>query len=144
MRKEYKQMTKKEIKNLVTRIKRISDCEIKISNHAYARMRERNVSIDEVYQVFNDFSIIEFSARKDGGISALIRDKCCREQVTISINLITGTVLTVYKNYANDNHETIDSTIYNEKLNILSFLSYYKINRKLLRTRKYMKLQNNF
>lgn len=136
MRKSYKQMTRQEIKCLVTRIKRISDCKIKISNHAYERMQERNVSLDRVYDVFKNFNIIEFHARQDGGISALIRDKYPYEQVSLSVNLTTGAILTVYKNYSTDTHESVDDGIYNEKLNIVSFLNYYRINRGLLKTRK--------
>lgn len=134
MKKSYKQMNRSEVKALVNRIKRINDCKISLTTHAKQRMKERNINEDEIRNVFKNFKIIEFNARNDGTISALIRDKNIGQQVSLSVDLSSGSVLTVYKNHYKDNHNSVNPDIYNPKINIMSFLNYYKINRKL---RKY-------
>ena len=136
MRKSYKQMNRSEVRALVSRIKRINDCKITLSNHAKQRMKERNINEEEVRNVFNNFNIIEFNARNDGTISALIRDKNKGQQVSLSVDLSSGSILTVYKNHYKDNHRSVNPDIYNQRIDITSFLKYYKIHKNIRKLKK--------
>lgn len=136
MRKSYKQMNKEEIRNLVTRIKRLNDCRITLSLHARQRMKERNIKESDIRKVFNNFNIIEFNSRNDGTISALIRDKNKGEQISLSLDLSSGNVLTVYKNHYKDKHCGVNPDMYNPKVDIVSFLKYYRIHRDVRKLKK--------
>ena len=136
MRKSYKQMNRSEVRALVSRIKRINDCKITLSNHAKQRMNERNINEKEVRDVFNNFNIIEFNARNDGTISALIRDKNKGQQVSLSVDLSSGSILTVYKNHYKDNHRSVNPDIYNQRIDITSFLKYYRIHKNIRKLKK--------
>lgn len=136
MRKSYKQMNRSEVRALVSRIKRINDCKITLSNHAKQRMKERNINEKEVRDVFNNFNIIEFNARNDGTISALIRDKNKGQQVSLSVDLSSGSILTVYKNHYKDNHRSVNPDIYNQRIDIASFLKYYRIHKNIRKLKK--------
>lgn len=136
MRKSYKQMNRSEVRALVSRIKRINDCKITLSNHAKQRMKERNINEEEVRNVFNNFNIIEFNARNDGTISALIRDKNKGQQVSLSVDLSSGSILTAYKNHYKDNHRSVNPDIYNQRIDITSFLKYYRIHKNIRKLKK--------
>ena len=136
MRKSYKQMNRSEVRALVSRIKRIKDCKITLSNHAKQRMKERNINDEEVRNVFNNFNIIEFNARNDGTVSALIRDKNKGQQVSLSVDLSSGSILTVYKNHYKDNHRSVNPDIYNQRIDITSFLKYYRIHKNIRKLKK--------
>lgn len=131
MRKRYEQMNKKEVRILVSRVKRLYDCKVTLSNHAKERMKERNIKEKDVYRVFRNFNIIEFNVKTQGGITALIRGRDKGNQICLSIDLSTGSILTVYKNSFKDNHANVNPDLYNANINIDSFLRYYRINRNI-------------
>ena len=123
MKKNYKQMTREEVRVLVSRIKRINDCKISLSEHAIQRMKERNIKEYEVREVFKNFNIVEFESRPEGDISAIIKNKNRGLQLFLSVNLTTGNILTVYRTRKKNVHGGVT----NPNLNIISFLNYYRI-----------------
>lgn len=123
MKKNYKQMTREEVRVLVSRIKRINDCKISLSEHAIQRMKERNIKEYEVREVFKNFNIVEFESRPEGDISAIIKNKNRGLQLFLSVNLTTGNILTVYRTRKKNVHGSVT----NPNLNIISFLNYYRI-----------------
>jgi hypothetical protein len=110
VKKSYKQMNRSEVKALVSRIKRINDCRITLSGHARRRMKERNINEEEIRSVFKNFNIVEFNARNNGTISALIRARNKgQHQISLSVDLSSGSILTVYKNHYKDHHQKCKS-----------------------------------
>lgn len=132
MKKSYKQMNKEEVRMLTSRIKRINDCKISLSEHAKQRMKERNITEREVRDIFKNFSVVEFESRPEGDISAVIKNKGKGLQLFLSVNLTNGNILTTYRTRKKNIHSNMTSP----DLNIVSFLNYYRIRRDIRKLKR--------
>ena len=110
MKKLYKEFSTKEKKLLNDILKKKNDKSITIVDHAKDRMLEKGVDerdIDDCLQ--KGFDVIELH-QKGWDTRVLLRgrtkDKLGRN-TCMSLSLITFKIITVYKNYENDNHRTL-------------------------------------
>ena len=110
MKKLYKEFSTKEKKLLNDILKKRNNKRITIIDHAKDRMLEKGVDerdIDDCLQ--KGFDVIELH-QKGWDTRVLLRgrakDKLGRN-TCMSLSLITFKIITVYKNYENDNHRTL-------------------------------------
>ena len=92
---------------------------IKINDHTKQRMREKDITVNDIKNCFADFSIIELHQREylNGNTDCriLIRGKAedyRGRNTCLSLSLETLRIITVYKNCGTDNHSTLDGDNY--------------------------------
>ena len=110
MKKLYKEFSTKEKKLLNDILKKKNDKSITIVDHAKDRMLEKGVDerdIDDCLQ--KGFDVIELH-QKGWDTRVLLRGRAKDElgrNTCMSLSLVTFRIITVYKNYENDNHRTL-------------------------------------
>ena len=109
MKKLYKEFSTKEKKLLNDILKKKEDKDITIIDHAKDRMLEKGVDERDIDDCLKAFDVIELH-QKGWDTRILLRgrakDKLGRN-TCMSLRLGTFRIITVYKNYANDNHRTL-------------------------------------
>ena len=109
MKKLYKEFSTKEKKLLNDILKKRNDKSITIVDHAKDRMLEKGVDERDIDDCLKAFDVIELH-QKGWDTRVLLRGKAKDElgrNTCMSLSLITFKIITVYKNYANDNHRTL-------------------------------------
>ena len=109
MKKLYKEFSTKEKKLLNDILKKRNDKSITIIDHAKDRMLEKGVDERDIDDCLKAFDVIELN-QKGWDTRVLLRGKAKDElgrNTCMSLSLITFKIITVYKNYANDNHRTL-------------------------------------
>ena len=109
MKKLYKEFSTKEKKLLNDILKKRNNKSITIIDHAKDRMLEKGVDKRDVDDCLKAFDVIELH-QKGWDTRVLLRGKAKDElgrNTCMSLSLITFRIITVYKNYANDNHRTL-------------------------------------
>ena len=110
MKKLYKEFSTKEKKLLNDILKKRNDKSITIVDHAKDRMLEKGVDERDIDDCLKKgFDVIELH-QKGWDTRVLLRGKAkdeLRRNTCMSLSLITFKIITVYKNYANDNHKTL-------------------------------------
>ena len=109
MKKLYKEFSTKEKKLLNDILKKRNDKSITIIDHAKDRMLEKGVDKRDVVDCLKAFDVIELH-QKGWDTRVLLRGNAKDElgrNTCMSLSLITFRIITVYKNYANDNHSTL-------------------------------------
>ena len=109
MKKLYKEFSTKEKKLLNDILKKRNNKSITIIDHAKDRMLEKGVDKRDVDDCLKAFDVIELH-QKGWDTRVLLRGKAKDElgrNTCMSLSLITFKIITVYKNYANDNHKTL-------------------------------------
>ena len=109
MKKLYKEFSTKEKKLLNNILKKRNDKSITIVDHAKDRMLEKGVDERDIDDCLKAFDVIELN-QKGWDTRVLLRGKAKDElgrNTCMSLSLITFRIITVYKNYANDNHRTL-------------------------------------
>ena len=109
MKKLYKEFSTKEKKLLNDILKKKEDKDITIIDHAKDRMLEKGVDERDIDDCLKAFDVIELH-QKGWDTRVLLRGKAKDElgrNTCMSLSLITFKIITVYKNYANDNHSTL-------------------------------------
>ena len=125
-KKHESQMVIEEVNTINNRLAELSGRNT-IDQHAYTRMKERNITKEEVYVVFKNYKVIEFQMLRDGmklDMRVLImgRIKIKGKNLFLSISLITGRIYTVWADY--EKEPNLEN--YNENLNIRSMIKWYK------------------
>lgn len=109
MKKLYKEFSTKEKELLDDILKKKNDKDITIVDHAKDRMLEKGIDKRDVDDCLKSFDVIELH-QKGWDTRVLLRgrakDKLGRN-TCMSLSLITFKIITVYKNYENDNHRTL-------------------------------------
>ena len=110
MKKLYKEFSTKEKKLLNDILKKRNNKRITIVDHAKDRMLEKGVDERDIGDCLQKgFDVIELH-QKGWDTRVLLRgrakDKLGRN-TCMSLSLITFKIITVYKNYENDNHRTL-------------------------------------
>ena len=109
MKKLYKEFSTKEKKLLNDILKKRNDKSITIVDHAKDRMLEKGINERDILDCLKAFDVIELH-QKGWDTRILLRgrakDKLGRN-TCMSLSLITFKIITVYKNYSNDNHRTL-------------------------------------
>ena len=129
MKKLYEDFSKKE-KSLVKKIlwEGINLSELKFIPHAKERMLHKGISTSDIYNVFKGgYDIVELHQKEDkyGDVRVLLRGKKADRRgcnTCISLSLVTGRVITVYKNMTTDNHKTLDIDNY-EDIDVVGLLN---------------------
>ena len=109
MKKLYKEFSTKEKKLLNDILKKRNNKSITIIDHAKDRMLEKGVDERDIDDYLKAFDVIELN-QKGWDTRVLLRGKAKDElgrNTCMSLSLITFRIITVYKNYANDNHKTL-------------------------------------
>ena len=109
MKKLYKEFSTKEKKLLNDILKKRNDKSITIIDHAKDRMLEKGVDERDIDDCLKAFDVIELN-QKGWDTRVLLRGKAKDElgrNTCMSLSLVTFRIITVYKNYANDNHRTL-------------------------------------
>ena len=109
MKKLYKEFSTKEKKLLNDILKKRNDKSITIIDHAKDRMLEKGVDKRDVDDCLKAFDVIELH-QKGWDTRVLLRGRAKDElgrNTCMSLSLVTFRIITVYKNYANDNHRTL-------------------------------------
>ena len=109
MKKLYKEFSTKEKKLLNDILKKRNDKSITIIDHAKDRMLEKGVDERDIDDCLKSFDGIELH-QKGWDTRVLLRGKAKDElgrNTCMSLSLVTFRIITVYKNYANDNHKTL-------------------------------------
>ena len=108
MKKLYKEFSTKEKKLLNDILKKRNNKSITIIDHAKDRMLEKGVDKRDVDDCLKAFDVIELH-QKGWDTRVLLRGRAKDElgrNTCMSLSLVTFRIITVYKNYANDNHST--------------------------------------
>ena len=116
MKKLYKEFSTKEKKLLNDILKKRNDKSITIVDHAKDRMLEKGVDERDIDDCLRAFDVIELH-QKGWDTRVLLRGKAKDElgrNTCMSLSLITFKIITVYKNYANDNHSTLAKENYED------------------------------
>ena len=129
MKKLYADFSKRE-KQLVKKIlwEGINLSELEFIPHTKERMCHKGVSVSDIYNVFKGgYDIIELHQKEDKyrDVRVLLRGKKADKRgynTCISLSLITGKVITVYKNMLTDNHKTLDEDNYKD-VNVVGLLN---------------------
>ena len=111
----YKDLDKEEqgkIKNKLNNIKLG-----RIYNHCWERMKQKNISVRECYEVLKMYDIIEvnFTYKKQNDMRVLLRGRAEDKSgycTCLVMNISTGDVCTVWKNKATDTHKTLNKCNY--------------------------------
>lgn len=109
MKKLYKEFSTKEKKLLNDILKKRNNKRITIVDHVKDRMLEKGIDKRDVDNCLQSFDVIELH-QKGWDTRVLLRGKAKDElgrNTCMSLSLITFKIITVYKNYANDNHRTL-------------------------------------
>ena len=109
MKKLYKEFSTKEKKLLNDILKKRNDKSITIVDHAKDRMLEKGVDERDIDDCLKAFDVIELN-QKGWDTRVLLRGRAKDElgrNTCMSLSLVTFRIITVYKNYANDNHRTL-------------------------------------
>lgn len=112
-RKHIQNMTKEDIELLENITKRK---EFKYTNYSLNRVLERNISYASVKDTIENGEIIEFHY-KDGDMRVLKRNVNCTYNgfcTCVVYSLLSNSIITVYRNYHDDNHATLDSAQYTD------------------------------
>ena len=110
MKKLYKEFSTKEKKLLNDILKKRNDKPITIVDHAKSRMLEKGIDKRDISDCLQKgFDVIELH-QKGWDTRVLLRGRAKDElgrNTCMSLSLVTFRIITVYKNYANDNHNTL-------------------------------------
>ena len=109
MKKLYKEFSTKEKELLDDILKKKNDKDINIIDHAKSRMLEKGIDKRDVDYCLKSFDVIELH-QKGWDTRVLLRGRAKDElgrNTCMSLSLVTFRIITVYKNYANDNHNTL-------------------------------------
>ena len=109
MKKLYKEFSTKEKKLLNDILKKRNDKSITIVDHAKDRMLEKGVDERDIDDCLKAFDVIELN-QKGWDTRVLLRGRAKDElgrNTCMSLSLVTFRIITVYKNYPNDNHGTL-------------------------------------
>ena len=91
-------------------IENINTKNINITNHCKQRMIEKNIDKTDILNCLKlSFDVIELH-QKGWDTRVLLRGRAKDElgrNTCMSLSLVTFRIITVYKNYANDNHRTL-------------------------------------
>ena len=91
-------------------IENINTKNINITNHCKQRMLEKNIDKTDILNCLKlSFDVIELH-QKGWDTRVLLRGRAKDElgrNTCMSLSLVTFRIITVYKNYANDNHSTL-------------------------------------
>lgn len=118
-RKHRKQMRPEELANLRKELDALID-DLKFIPYAIKRMEERRITIDEVLSSVRLGEIIEAHNIIPDDIRVLVRHavKDTTYSVCPVVSLKNKIVVTVYVNETKDNHETLDWSLYNWKVDL--------------------------
>lgn len=117
-KKHVTDFTKDEKKYIIHMINEIKEPKIRI--HALGRMLQKRISSDKVYDVFNNYEIIEYN-KTCGEHRVLLRGLKTHgtRNISISVDLLNKEVVTAYSNCQSDNHSSLNQDKYIRKLNII-------------------------
>ena len=120
-RKHNTQFTNEENEILISILKRRT---LKLTAHARERMTEKHISMLELNQAMKNFEIVEFHY-KDGDCRLLIKSKPAfgNRNIKLVISMNNNQIITTYANSKNDNHATLDWTLYNSNINLIKYLT---------------------
>jgi hypothetical protein len=108
-RKHRSQMEAAEIALIERAIHRRTHSEF--APHAFDRMREKRISFLEVSCALDCGELIEVHNNVRDDIRALVRHRQGASHVCVVISLISGKIITAYRNAANDNHATLNAAL---------------------------------
>jgi exonuclease III len=117
MRRHFQQMSKEE-KAFVHGFVRANAARfIGGCGHYYDRASERSFSGEEVAAAIKNGLVVEVHNDRKPEIRALVRD---RKGTCVVVSLSDFTVITVYYNDPNDQHETLNWNVYNWQVNLVN------------------------
>jgi len=117
-KKHFSNFTEDEKKYITQMINEIKEPIIRI--HALGRMLQKKISSDKVYDVFNNYEIIEYN-KTCGEHRVLLRGMKTHgtRNISISVDLLNQEIVTAYSNAQSDNHSSLNQDKYIRKLNII-------------------------
>ena len=137
-KKHYLDFTNDE-KVLIERLIKKIEKEPTIIFHALCRMLQKKIPSEEVYRVLKDYDIIEYNKVKCSH-RVLLRGKNTyrKRNVSISIDLFTHEIVTVYSNNKSDTHVNLRENEYTKNINIIKEINTY------LNNKQYCKHNSNY
>lgn len=118
-KKHYLQMTNNEKRFINNKIKTITN--YFFSNHSEKRMKQKYISKYRVMRVLNFHNIVEFNFHNNDA-RVLLREIDLvgnKNSVCVVVSLVTGKIITAYKNDNMDIHSTIDWGQYDDTIDII-------------------------
>lgn len=86
----------------------VSGLQPKLDNtHLQDRYRDYHVSAADIVAAIPRGEIIEVSSHHGRDYRVVLRDRTCRPNVVTVLSLVTGTVITAWKNHSRDEHQTL-------------------------------------
>lgn len=121
-RKHITQMIKSEITFLVNRIGDLSLYHL--TDYAYTRKDTRNIFDDCINKSFKSYDIIEYHVMS-GTPRVLVRGNNNGVQVCMVVCPMTKKIITMYYNSSSDQHDTIDMSQYDKRINVFDTYRHY-------------------
>lgn len=118
-KKHYLQMTNGEKRFINNKIKTITS--YFFSKHSEKRMEQKYISKYRIKRVLTFHDIVEFNFHNNDA-RVLLREIDLvgnRKSVCVVVSLITGNIITAYKNDSTDKHPTIDWSQYDATIDII-------------------------
>jgi transcription elongation factor len=115
-RKHYTQMSEKEIRVISLLVK---SSNFKLNDYSKFRMNERNVTVENLVSAIRKGEVIEVHNNVGSDIRVLLRDD--RGNCAV-VSLMDKKVVTCFKNNPNDNHATINRSLYTWNENLIPIL----------------------
>jgi len=127
-RKHGSQLKQHEITKLFNRLKDVEQW--KFSHHALDRLVEKgiNATYDDIVSTIQNSEIIEYKINYNGRVNrceerVVLRAKAIvngEYNLNVVYSLATSCIVTVWINHINDNHRTLDWSIYDEKMQVFA------------------------
>lgn len=120
MRKHFKQMTKPERQLLCGKVQEMLQNKLGVTTHAYERLKEKGITQEHINLIYSGYTLIEYHAMQNVP-TVVIRSKkgLSGEQVCIAVMLKNGVLKSAWLNNIEDQHTTLNNTLYNAKLKVV-------------------------
>jgi predicted histidine transporter YuiF (NhaC family) len=93
-----------------------------VCEHVNERMAQKNVTRNEMLAALEFGQVIEVHNNVKHDVRALVRHTSGNSHVCVVVSLITGLIITTYRNDSNDGHSTLNTSMYAWKINLMNAL----------------------
>lgn len=119
-RKHRSQMTWAEIRLVETAIRNFG--QYKTTAHTEVRMAQKRVTMNEALDTLRHGELIEVHNNNGTDVRALMQWDSTKDKVSVVVSVVSGEIITVWRNAADDNHATRDMSKYRWFQNLTSVL----------------------
>ena len=119
-RKHYTQMTTTEVEALRNAVR--AHKSYKVKPHAAERMASKNVDAIAIAQAIAFGSVVEAHKNVASQLRVLLRKQLGSRCCCVVVSVTTRELVTAYWNDGNDNHATLDASVYTWKANMVEVI----------------------